>query len=179
LKPPRLEYTEAQLQAGLIAMLRATPGLRAWRQQCGKVRVRGGFMQLAPTGAGDICGTAAPDGLHYEVEVKGHKTAVQDGQDPWAAETVASGGVYLRARPRGGESLPDAVRRCVAELLEAIAEARSRRGCSEAEVAIAEQVARGGDAGDSVELDAAETLAAASRLLEAVDGAKARRRRVA
>jgi hypothetical protein len=60
-----------------------------------------------------------------------------------------------------------------------VAELRSRLAIAEAEAAVAEQVARGGDAGDSAELDAAETLKAARALLAEVDGAKARRRRVA
>lgn len=124
------QFSEAQFQAGLLAMLRAIPSLRAWRQQCGKVRVRGGFMQLAPNGAGDICGTAAPDGIHWEMEVKGRQTAVQAEQDPWAEATRASGAVYVRARPLAGESLAAAVQRCVRELREAIAEARAKRSAA-------------------------------------------------
>jgi hypothetical protein len=55
------------------------------------------------------------------------------------------------------------------------AEAASRRSLAEAEAAIAEQVAHGGDAGESDVLDAAETERAATRLLAGL-GEKRKRR---
>lgn len=119
--------TEGSFKAPLVAAINALPGFRAWYQQAGRLKVRGGFIHLAPKGAGDVVGRAPPDGLFFEVETKGRTTAVQPSQDPWAAETIAAGGVYVRCRPRRGESLGEAVARCVAELLEAIGEARSRR----------------------------------------------------
>jgi hypothetical protein len=55
------------------------------------------------------------------------------------------------------------------------AEAASRRLLAEAEAAIAEQVAHGGDAGESDVLDAAETERAAAKLLSGL-GEKRKRR---
>ena len=96
---------EGGFKAPLLKAINATPGLRAWRQQAGSLKVRGGFMVLAPAGAADIVGRAAPDGLHFEVETKGRKTEVEASQDPWALETRGAGAVYVRARPAKGEPI--------------------------------------------------------------------------
>jgi hypothetical protein len=125
--PPLPTFSENEGKRAVLAGINAIPGLRAWGQPAGKLRVRGGWVQLAPAGAGDIVGRAAPDGLHFEVETKGARTAVQPQQDPWALETEAAGAVYIRARARRGDTMETLVQRTVAELLEAIAECRSRR----------------------------------------------------
>ena len=125
--PPLPTFTEGDFKGPLLDALNALPGIRAWRQQAGRLKVKRGFMHLAPKGAGDIIGRASPDGLLFEVETKGLRTAVQDGQDEWALETIAAGAVYLRARARRGDTVEVLVRRTVTELLEAIAECRSRR----------------------------------------------------
>jgi hypothetical protein len=132
-QPPLPTFSESELQRAIIDALNVAPDLRAWRQQSGRLKVRGGFMCLAPNGAGDIVGTAAPDGLHFEVEVKGPKTEVQADQDPWGEATAAAGAVYVRARPLRGETLPVSVARCVAELRAAIEEVRANRAAMAAE----------------------------------------------
>lgn len=58
-----------------------------------------------------------------------------------------------------------------------VEELRSRLALAEAEAAVAEQVAHGGDAGESRELDAGETLAAARGLLDAVEAGRRGKRR--
>lgn len=124
---PLPTFAEGVFQRALLDALKHVPGIRAWRQQTGITKVRGGYMHLAPNGAGDIVGTAAPDGLHFELEVKGPTTETQPAQDPWRDETIAAGAVYLRVRPDRGETLAVAVSRSVRELQGAIAEARGRR----------------------------------------------------
>ena len=167
--PPLPSYSESAFQAALLGAIQATPGLRAWRQQAGAIRVKGGYMTLGPTGCGDLVGTAAPDGLHWELEVKGASTQVQPGQDPWALETQAAGAVYVRARPVRGETLPEAVRRSVAELLEAIAECRSRRGHDAALAAGIDDAALLGllEAGEAI--DYSSPPGSAGELLELID----------
>jgi hypothetical protein len=126
---PVVEHTEGNFKRDLLAAINTTPGLRAWRQQSGMTRVKRGMLHLAPKGAADVIGIAAPDGLSFQVETKSRSGwEQQPEQKAWQADTEAAGGVYLLAKPQKAEPLQVAVRRVVSELLAAIAARLAERG---------------------------------------------------
>lgn len=86
---------ETPIQRATIDALNLLPRTKVWRQQSGKVRVKNGWMQLAPVGAADIVGVA--HGLHIEFEVKapGEESEQSDEQKEWAADIEMCGGIYL------------------------------------------------------------------------------------
>lgn len=65
---------EGQLKADVLAFLRRT-GYFFLRVNSGKVRVKGGFMQLAEEGAGDFIIWVGPRTLWAELKAPGQKTA--------------------------------------------------------------------------------------------------------
>ena len=89
-------------------------GIESWRCQSGKVKVRGGWMELAPTGTPDLIGyyprftTVVREGARrlvspgtmFGVEVKvplgRHKHS--EAQLAWGLRLEQAGGVYILAR---------------------------------------------------------------------------------
>lgn len=74
-------------------------GICAWRNQSGKVRVRGGFMMLAPKGTPDIVGFLR-DGRFLGIECKLPDGKHQETQEQreFGRVLANSGGVYILAR---------------------------------------------------------------------------------
>ena len=78
------------------------PGVKLERQQSGKVRVRGGFMNLAEAGSADLVGCvlchagAKQIGRYFALEIKkpGGRTSPERAmaQSKWRAEIAACGG---------------------------------------------------------------------------------------
>jgi hypothetical protein len=98
--------------APTLALLQGTFAhvVEAWRCNSGKVKVRGGWMQLAPKGTADVLGYFRAGGRMFGVE---GKCSHRDGcpcescadQRAWGERLVKAGGVYVRAR-----SLDDVVK---------------------------------------------------------------------
>jgi len=87
---------ETDLQRAILETLRAL-GLTVWRNQSGTVRVRGGFMHMAPEGTPDIIGYLA-DGRLLGIEVKlpgkekrNTKPERREKQAAWRAKARAAG----------------------------------------------------------------------------------------
>lgn len=87
--------SENAIQRAVLDALQAL-GVVAWRSQAGKVRVRGGFMSLAPEGTPDVIGYM-PDGRLLGIEVKASKLASatkperREKQAAWRERAAAAG----------------------------------------------------------------------------------------
>ncbi len=68
------------------------------RVNSGKVKVRGGFMQLAPDGTADLLIFVEPFARVCALEVKDAKGTQRDSQVAWAAQLRAKGGHYAVVR---------------------------------------------------------------------------------
>ena len=67
-----------------------------WRNQSGKTKVRGGYMQLGPTGSPDLVGWMLRGpfpGRFVGLEVKKPREKPTEAQLEWQARIKASGGV--------------------------------------------------------------------------------------
>lgn len=67
-----------------------------WRNQSGTVRVRGGWMRLAPPGAPDIVGfmlRGPKSGAFVGIECKSWKEKLTARQESWRREILRVGGV--------------------------------------------------------------------------------------
>ena len=87
--------TEAEIQLSILKYLK-TIDVSAWRNNSGKVRVNGGWMQLAPEGSTDIIGYL-PGGKFLGIEVKkpGKKPTVK--QTEWMEDAAGSGCIIIVA----------------------------------------------------------------------------------
>lgn len=84
----------AVVQRALAMLYSRYPRSTWWRQNSGKVKVRGGYMQLAPNGASDLVGVQE-FGLAAFVEVKRKKVKLNDEQ--WKFLTEMQGrGAWVR-----------------------------------------------------------------------------------
>lgn len=74
-------------------------GMAVWRNQSGRVRVRGGVMRLADAGTPDIVGFL-DDGRFLGIECKNLDGKHPHTKEQWAfgMRLVAAGGVYILAR---------------------------------------------------------------------------------
>lgn len=72
-------------------------GVVAWREQSGQVRVRRGYMHLAPEGTPDVIGYM-PDGRLLAIEVKCGKGKERPEQTEWLAKAKAAGCVVGTVR---------------------------------------------------------------------------------
>lgn len=72
-------------------------GITATRMQCGRVRVRGGWMHLADEGWPDIVGYL-PNGRMFGIECKTLTGAAREAQVAWAQRARANNVVHLFAR---------------------------------------------------------------------------------
>lgn len=89
--------SEQQLTRAIIEAVNGTRLAHVWRNQSGRVRVRGGMMYLAPAGSPDVVGYMLAGGRFVGIEVKlpGEKpTAIQD---TWREEITKAGGVAATA----------------------------------------------------------------------------------
>lgn len=68
----------------------AAIGVVVWREQSGSVRVRRGYMHLAPEGTPDIVGYL-PGGRMLALEVKLPKGKERPAQTEWLARAAAAG----------------------------------------------------------------------------------------
>jgi hypothetical protein len=75
----------------------ARRGIMAWRCQSGIVRVKRGWMHLAPKGTADIVGVL-PGGRFLAVEVKTDDGDLEPSQVEWWARIIAAGALYVLAR---------------------------------------------------------------------------------
>lgn len=88
--------SEADLYSPIVEAARVSGLAELWRQQAGRVKVRGGWMTLAPPGAPDLVGWMARGpkrGAFVGLEVKRpgeQATLIQAG---WRAAIEKAGGV--------------------------------------------------------------------------------------
>lgn len=94
---------ETELTRAIIDMLTGL-GIVVWRQQCGSVRVKRGYMHLAPEGTPDICGHM-PDGRALFLEVKMPKEKPTAEQEAFLSRAARAGCLVGVVR-----SVEDAVR---------------------------------------------------------------------
>lgn len=76
--------SENELQRDILTHLGKMPGVTAWRCQSGKVKVRGGWMELAPNGTPDIIGFL-DSGQFLAIEVKLPGEELRPEQLEWFA----------------------------------------------------------------------------------------------
>ena len=62
--------SEQRLTRAIIEAVNGTLRAHVWRHQSGRVRVRGGWMHLAPSGSPDIVGYMRGTGRFLGIEVK-------------------------------------------------------------------------------------------------------------
>lgn len=93
-------------------------GALAFRVQAGQVKVRGGWMHLAPQGTADILVVVPPHGRFLALEVKTAKGKEREAQLRWAEEIRAVGGMVRTVRT-------------VEQALAAYVEARGRKADDE------------------------------------------------
>lgn len=86
------DIKRAILDALLVA------GAFAFRAQAGKVKVRGGYMNLCPPGTPDILVIVPPTGLLLGLEVKSATGEERESQLAWAAKVRALGGAVETVR---------------------------------------------------------------------------------
>lgn len=77
--------SENELQRSILDALRQMPGVTVWRCQSGKVKVRGGWMELAPNGTPDIIGFL-DSGQFMAIEVKLPGEELRPEQLAWFAK---------------------------------------------------------------------------------------------
>jgi len=89
--------SETKIQKAILDALHAA-GAFAFRAQAGKVKVRGGWMQLCPPGTPDILVIVPPRGMVVGLEVKTLTGELRESQLAWAAKVRALGGVVETVR---------------------------------------------------------------------------------
>jgi hypothetical protein len=75
--------SEAAIQRAILVALTAI-GAYAFRVQSGRVKVRGGYMQLAPPGTPDVLVIVPPHGRLLGLEVKTATGKEREAQVEWA-----------------------------------------------------------------------------------------------
>jgi hypothetical protein len=88
--------SESQLYTPIIKAILASGVAHVWRQQSGRVRVRGGWMSLGPEGAPDIVGWMLRGplvGRFVGLEVKKPGEKPTEKQLEWQAKIRDAGGV--------------------------------------------------------------------------------------
>ena len=109
--------TETEWQRLVLLALNAPgTGIYVYRVQAGKVRTRGGFLQLAPEGVADLVGFRA-DGKHLEVECKTAAGKLREAQERHRELVQRMGGVYVVAR---APKLPVDVTKTLAQVVEEV-----------------------------------------------------------
>ena len=73
------------------------PQVKIWRANSGKVKVKGGYMSLAPAGTADIVGLIKPHGQFLAIEVKVPGQNLSEAQEAWRKEIESMGGLYIIA----------------------------------------------------------------------------------
>ena len=96
-----MNQSESTIQRHILTALRLRREVIAvLRCQSGKVRVRGGYMQLAPAGSPDLIGgwRVGRSAILFGVEVKTATGPVREAQIETAAAWARGGAIYVVAR---------------------------------------------------------------------------------
>jgi hypothetical protein len=90
--------------AALLSALSRLPGVRAWRQNVGTVKLGDGrfFHAGPPRGAADIAGIVAPGGWALQIECKGDGGKRSADQVAWGELVTGAGGIYLCLHAKDG-----------------------------------------------------------------------------
>ncbi len=89
--------SESAIQRAILDAL-LVAGAFAFRVQAGKVKCRGGWMQLAPPGTPDIYVLVPPHGNTLWLEVKTLTGELRESQLAWAAKARARGAIVETVR---------------------------------------------------------------------------------
>lgn len=89
--------SESTIQRAILDALLAA-GAFAFRAQAGKVKVRGGWMQLCPAGTPDILVIVPPRGLVVGLEIKTATGDERESQLAWAARARRHGAIVETVR---------------------------------------------------------------------------------
>lgn len=94
--------SESDVLKACAQVLSASPHVMAWRSHSGMVKIRGGFMHLAPKGTADFTGMLRGGrfiGIEVKRDVKSKKTnnAIDTlgAQKAWAERVTAMGGIAI------------------------------------------------------------------------------------
>lgn len=93
--------TETDLTREVLTALGLYPAVVvAWRSNSGAVKVRGGYMTLAPKGTADVIGYFVGSARFFGVETKkSHPDSCScpkcEGQRAWGAKLTSQGGLYV------------------------------------------------------------------------------------
>ncbi len=111
----------------LLVAFSRVPGVRVWRQNCGKIAIRDhkGDVQRyfdagPPTGAADISGIHTASGRRIEAEVKMPSGERSAEQLRWAQFIEASRGIYLLVRCDDSLSLAENLAAASSQLVTAL-----------------------------------------------------------
>ncbi len=89
--------SETDIQGAILEAFKRL-GVLAWRCNSGKVRVRGGWMHLAPVGTPDILVVVPPRGRLLGLEVKTLKGREREAQTAWAVDARQRGASVATVR---------------------------------------------------------------------------------
>lgn len=103
--------SESTIQRAILDALLAA-GAFAFRAQAGKVKVRGGYMNLCPPGTPDILVVVPPAGLLLGLECKALTGELRESQIAWRSKAQALGAKVETVR--SVEEALDAYKRAVA-----------------------------------------------------------------
>jgi hypothetical protein len=85
--------SEQVLTRAIIEAANGTRLVHVWRNQSGKARVRGGYMQLAPAGSPDVIGYSLIGARFIGLEVKLPGEKATSIQETWISEIAKAGGI--------------------------------------------------------------------------------------
>jgi hypothetical protein len=85
--------SEQKLTRAIIEAANGTRRVHVWRNQSGKARVRGGYMQLAPAGSPDVIGYTLAGGRFVGLEVKLPGEKPTPIQETWREQIAKAGGI--------------------------------------------------------------------------------------
>lgn len=86
--------SETALKRAIVTAL-TRAGAWVWRMQAGKVKVRGGWMELAPEGMPDLLGVIPPTGRLFGLEVKKPKGSRFEPAQLATHERLNAAGAYV------------------------------------------------------------------------------------
>lgn len=89
---------EGDLVKEIIQHYKNRDNLKLFRVHSGKVRITGGFMQLAPAGTPDICGYKGASFIAIECKTTDKQSKLNTEQVGFKTHAADNGVIYIEAR---------------------------------------------------------------------------------